>query len=39
MVAPRQEGYGLPRAFYHDEALYEYEMEHIWRNGWVFALK
>jgi Rieske 2Fe-2S family protein len=37
MVASRQEGYGLPRAFYHDAALYEYELEHIWRKGWVFA--
>src|SRR5207248_7902466 len=37
LVASRQEGYGLPRAFYHDSALYEHEMERIWRRGWVFA--
>lgn len=37
LVASRQEGYGLPRAFYHDQALYEREMECIWRGGWLFA--
>ena len=37
LVTSRQEGYGLPRAFYQDEALYAYELEQIWRRGWVFA--
>ena len=37
LVSSRREGSGLPRAFYHDPVLYEYEMERIWRNGWIFA--
>src|SRR5579871_5712202 len=37
LVASRREGYGLPRPFYHDTALYQHEMERIWRQGWVFA--
>jgi Rieske 2Fe-2S family protein len=37
LAASRQEGYGLPRAFYQDAALYAYELEHLWRGGWVFA--
>jgi Rieske 2Fe-2S family protein len=37
LVASRRAGYGLPRAFYHDGALYEHELERIWRRGWVFA--
>ena len=37
LVASRQQGYGLPRAFYHDQALYAREIERIWRGGWLFA--
>jgi Rieske 2Fe-2S family protein len=37
LVASRREGYGLPRPFYHDEALYEYELASIWRRDWLFA--
>jgi len=37
LVASYQEGYGLPRAFYLDTALYEHELETIWRRGWLFA--
>jgi len=37
LVASRREGYGLLRAFYHDEALYAHELDRIWRHGWVFA--
>ncbi|HEY0756104.1 MAG TPA: aromatic ring-hydroxylating dioxygenase subunit alpha [Ktedonobacteraceae bacterium] len=37
LVASRQEGYALPRAFYHDLALYAHESQSIWRNGWLFA--
>jgi Rieske 2Fe-2S family protein len=36
-VASRQDGYGLPRAFYHEHALYVAEIECIWRAGWLFA--
>src|SRR5260370_23631641 len=37
LVASRREGYGLPRAFYHDSALYQRELERVWRRGWLFA--
>ena len=37
LVDSRQPGYGLPRRFYHDELLYQAEMEAIWRQGWLFA--
>ena len=33
----RLPGHGLPRPFYHDELLYQLEMESIWRQGWLFA--
>jgi len=37
LIATHREGYTLPRAFYHDRGLYEYELEKIWRNSWIFA--
>ena len=37
LVASRREGYGLPRAFYQDSALYQRELERVWRCGWLFA--
>ena len=37
LVASRRTGYGLPRAFYHDPALYQQELDRIWRQGWVFT--
>ncbi len=37
LIASRQPGYGLPRAFYHDQALYQAELDVIWRGGWLFA--
>ncbi len=37
LVATRRAGHGLPRPFYHDPELYAYEMERIWRRGWIFA--
>jgi glycine betaine catabolism A len=37
LVASRVEGHGLPRAFYHDRELYEFELERIWRRGWIFV--
>lgn len=37
MLDSRQPNHGLPRPFYHDELLYESEMEGIWRRGWLFA--
>ena len=37
LVDSRQEGHGLPRPFYHYDLLYRFEMESIWRQGWLFA--
>ena len=37
LLASRQPNHGLPRPFYHDELLYQAEMEAIWRQGWLFA--
>ena len=33
----RRVGHGMPRAFYHDAALYAAEMRTIWHGGWLFA--
>jgi Rieske 2Fe-2S family protein len=37
LLDTRQPNHGLPRPFYHDELLYQAEMEAIWRQGWLFA--
>jgi Rieske 2Fe-2S family protein len=37
LVAARQPGFGLPRGFYHEQAVYRNEIEAIWRRGWLFA--
>ena len=37
LLDTRQPNYGLPRQFYHDEMLYQAEMEAIWRQDWLFA--
>lgn len=37
LLESRQPNFGLPRPFYHEESLYELEMEAIWRQGWLFA--
>ncbi len=37
LLASRQPGRGLPRGFYHDEALYQAELDAIWRAGWLVA--
>jgi Rieske 2Fe-2S family protein len=36
-IQSRQDGYGLPRPFYHDELVYRADIEAIWRKGWLFA--
>ena len=36
LLATRQEGHGMPRAFYHTDALYARELERVW-SGWLFA--
>ena len=37
LIDTRRSGYSLPRAFYHDPAVYRAEIEGIWRRGWLFA--
>ena len=37
LVATRQAGRSLPRAFYHDPDVYTAEIEQIWRSGWLFV--
>src|SRR4051812_43473879 len=37
LLATRRDGHGMPRAFYHDDALYAAEMRTIWHGGWLFA--
>jgi len=37
LINSRQPNFGLPRDFYHDEALFRAELQHIWRAGWLFA--
>jgi glycine betaine catabolism A len=37
LIASRREGYSLPGTFYHDAALYAYEWDEIWRQGWIFV--
>jgi len=37
LLASRRDGYGMPRAFYHTDALYAAELEKIWYGGWLFA--
>ena len=37
LLDTRQPGHGLPRAFYHTDALYQAELAKIWYGGWLFA--
>jgi Rieske 2Fe-2S family protein len=37
LLATRRDGHGMPRAFYHNEALYAAEVRAIWHSGWLFA--
>jgi len=37
LLATRRDGHGMPRAFYHNEALYSAEVRAIWHGGWLFA--
>ena len=37
LLSTRRDGYGMPRAFYHNEALYAGEVRAIWHGGWLFA--
>lgn len=37
LLSTRRDGHGMPRAFYHTDALYARELERIWYGGWLFA--
>ena len=37
MIASRRPGYGLAGSFYSDPHVYQAELDHIWRRGWLFA--
>ncbi len=37
LIASRQPEHGLPRAFYHDDLVYQADLETVWRQGWLFA--
>ncbi|MEP6996444.1 MAG: aromatic ring-hydroxylating dioxygenase subunit alpha [Betaproteobacteria bacterium] len=37
LLDSRRDGHGLPRAFYHTDALYVRELDRIWHGGWLFA--
>ncbi len=37
LAATRTEGWSLPGRFYTDPAVYEAEMESVWRRQWLFA--
>jgi Rieske 2Fe-2S family protein len=37
LIAQRVPGHALPRAFYTDEEVYRFDVERIWRRGWLFA--
>ena len=36
-LAEYRPGYSLPRSFYHDEDIFEIELDRIWRANWLFA--
>lgn len=37
LLATREPGHGMPRAFYQTDALYAREVQTIWHGGWLFA--
>src|SRR5262249_7746040 len=37
LVAGCRKGWSLRREFYCDEAVYQLEIDRIWRQGWLFA--
>ena len=37
MVSLRQPGHSLAGEFYRDPEIYEAELTHVWRRGWLFA--
>ena len=37
LVAARRPGYALERAFYVDEEIFQYEVDHIYMRAWLYA--
>lgn len=37
LIASRQANYSLPRGFYSEEAIYQAELDAVWRRGWLFV--
>lgn len=37
LIAGCRAGYSLPRDFYCDASVYEFDLERIWRRQWLFA--
>src|SRR5213593_2091283 len=37
LLARCRPGWSLPREFYFDEEIYRFDLERIWRHGWLFA--
>ena len=37
LIASRREGWSLPGDFYRESAIYDAEMDAIWRGQWLFA--
>ncbi len=37
ILPERRPGWTLPQAYFRDAALYQFDLERIWRRGWLFA--
>jgi Rieske 2Fe-2S family protein len=37
LLDSRRDGFGMPRGFYQNAALYDAEMQSIWHHDWLFA--
>jgi glycine betaine catabolism A len=37
LLAKCRPGWSLPREFYIDEEIYRFDLERVWRRGWVFV--
>jgi Rieske 2Fe-2S family protein len=37
LINSREPWHGLPRPFYHDELIYQADLQAFWRKGWLFA--
>jgi Rieske 2Fe-2S family protein len=37
LIGQRLPGHTLPQAFYTDAEVYQFDLERIWRRGWLFA--